>query len=172
MVHRKKDLAPVCAATGLPANSDVPDETGAAPLMDWDDVKKLLGQKFTAAKLDSALRLLESPLTPERKNKTKHTNICFFFCIAFVKCFSPRFRYSKFSRASHRAGSPGDEDLGNKVLSGFQESGMKTWTDEHFVKVQDGPASGANRVVYKDQPAEFPKGFLSYSANGSVNVGS
>jgi len=80
------------------------------------------------------------------------------------------FRHSDFSEVDHRAGSPGDEALGNKVLQRFKEYGLKTWTDEHFVKVHDPPASGFNRVVYKNQSGESSKGFLSYSSNGSVTV--
>lgn len=44
---------------------------------------------------------------------------------------------SAFASANHQAGSPGDDNLGNKVLKKFKEYGMGTWTDEHFVKVQD-----------------------------------
>ncbi|XP_072220505.1 transferrin receptor 1a isoform X2 [Leuresthes tenuis] len=130
MVHRKKESSPVCAASFLPSEPIVAHETGAAPLMNWDDVKILLTKKFTAATLETAL--------------------------------------SDFSKVDHRAGSPGDEALGNKVLQRFKEYGLKTWTDEHFVKVQDPPASGFNRVVYKNQSEERSKGFLSYSDNGSV----
>lgn len=46
---------------------------------------------------------------------------------------------------------------------------MNTWTDEHFIKVQDAPAAGANRFVFKGS-AEYSKGFLSYSANGTATV--
>ncbi|XP_061588958.1 transferrin receptor protein 1-like [Cololabis saira] len=129
VVHRKKDLAPMCAASFLPAGDAVLSETGAAPLMNWDDVKKLLGDKLTAAQLEKA--------------------------------------FSEFSRTEHRAGSTGDEDLGNKVLWRFKELGMKTWAEEHFVKVQELPASVSNKVVYKGQQ-ELQRGFLSYSANGSA----
>ncbi|KAK9538845.1 hypothetical protein VZT92_003992 [Zoarces viviparus] len=130
LVHRKKDMAPTCEASQDPIIESVVYETGAAPLMDWDDVKKLLAQKLTAAK------------------------------------FEPVF--SEFSSVNHRAGSPGDESLANKVLNKFQEYGMKTWTDEHFVKVQDPPASGSNRFVFRKGREERPEGFLSYSANGTV----
>ncbi|XP_044076872.1 transferrin receptor 1a isoform X2 [Siniperca chuatsi] len=129
LVHRKKDLAPICAASVLPFKDAEVHETGAAPLMNWDDVKKLLAQKLTAAK------------------------------------FEPVF--SEFSSDSHQAGSPGDEALGNKVLKKFKEYGMTSWTDEHFVKVQDPPASGSNRLVFNGKE-ERPTGFLSYSATGKV----
>ncbi|XP_070774759.1 transferrin receptor protein 1-like [Enoplosus armatus] len=129
LVHRKKDVAPICAASVLPFEDTVAHETGAAPLMDWDDVKKLLAQKVTAAK------------------------------------FEPVFR--EFSSVDHQAGSPGDEALGNKVLKKFKEYGMNSWTDEHFVKVQEPPASGSNRLVFNGKE-ERPNGFLSYSANGNV----
>ncbi|KAA8587409.1 transferrin receptor protein 1 isoform X2 [Etheostoma spectabile] len=130
LVHRKKDLAPTCAASVVRLDEDVAHETGAASLMDWDDVKKLLAQKVTAAN------------------------------------FEPVFR--EFSSANHRAGSPEDDALGNKVVKKFKEYGMKTWTDEHFVKVQDPPTSGSNRVVFKNGNAMRPEGFLSYSATGQV----
>lgn len=76
---------------------------------------------------------------------------------------------SEFTSDNHRAGSPGDEALGNKVLRKFKEYGMNTWTDEHFVKVQDPPASGTNRIVFNGKE-DRPDGFLSYSANGTVTV--
>ncbi|CAG5897096.1 unnamed protein product [Menidia menidia] len=131
MVHGKKELAPVCATSTLKSEGDVvAHETGAAPLMNWDDVKKLLAARLSAEKLRGAL--------------------------------------SDFSRADHRAGSPGDEALGNKVLQRFKQFGLKTWTDEHFVKVHDPPASGSNRILYRNRSEESPKGFLSYSPTGSV----
>ncbi|XP_037643424.1 transferrin receptor protein 1-like isoform X2 [Sebastes umbrosus] len=130
LVHRKKDVTPICAASVATFEETNAVETGAAPLMDWDDVKKLLAQKLTAAK------------------------------------FEPVF--SEFSSANHRAGSPGDEALANKVIQKFKEYGMKYWTDEHFVKVDDPPASGSNSFVFKSGREERPEGFLSYSANGTV----
>lgn len=48
---------------------------------------------------------------------------------------------------------------------------MKVWTDEHFIKVHDPPADGYNRIVFKNMSEERPKGFLSYSSIGSVEVG-
>lgn len=51
----------------------------------------------------------------------------------------------------------------------FKGYGMTTWNDDHFVKVQDAPASGSNRIVFKNHE-ERPRGFLSYSANTTVNV--
>ncbi|XP_008293079.1 transferrin receptor protein 1 [Stegastes partitus] len=131
LVHRNKDVSPICPAAVFRAEETaVRGETGAAPLMDWDDVKQLLAQKLTASKLDSV--------------------------------------FSDFSSTEHRAGSAGDEGLGNKVLNRFKEYGMKTWTDEHFVKVQDPPTSGSNKFVFKNNPEERPSGFLSYSATGKT----
>uniref|UniRef100_A0A3Q3F7D1 Transferrin receptor protein 1 n=1 Tax=Kryptolebias marmoratus TaxID=37003 RepID=A0A3Q3F7D1_KRYMA len=130
VAHRKRDVAPVCAPSVRPFEEAVGRETGAAPLMDWDDVKKLLAQKLTAPKLDGAFR--------------------------------------EFSKVSHRAGSAEDEMLGDKVFQKFKEFGMKIWTDEHFIKVQDPPVSGFNKIVYKNGPEERPKGFLSYSKTGSL----
>lgn len=51
----------------------------------------------------------------------------------------------------------------------FKGYGMTTWNDEHFVKVQDPPASGSNRFVFKNREERL-RGFLSYSANTTVNV--
>ncbi|XP_076837648.1 transferrin receptor 1a [Brachyhypopomus gauderio] len=74
---------------------------------------------------------------------------------------------SEFSSDSHQAGSPGDEALGNKVLKRFKDYGMDPWTDEHFVRIQTSPPSGANKVTFRGKTfAE--SGFLSYSALGSV----
>ncbi|GAA6222464.1 transferrin receptor protein 1-like [Lates japonicus] len=128
LVHRKKDLAPTPAASVLPFEEPALHETGAAPLMDWDDVKNLLAAKLSATKFESV--------------------------------------FSEFASNSHRAGSPGDEALGNKVLKKFKEYGMNTWTDEHFVKVQDPPVSGYNKFVFNGTE-QRPNGFLSYSATGT-----
>uniref|UniRef100_A0A3Q4H1G7 Transferrin receptor protein 1 n=1 Tax=Neolamprologus brichardi TaxID=32507 RepID=A0A3Q4H1G7_NEOBR len=121
LVHKNKDLNCSCA----PSEDDITHETGAVPFMDWDDVRKLLGDKLNTSNLEIAL-------------------------------------------SNHRAGSPGDEDLGNKVIKKFKKYGMKTWTDEYFVKVQDPPASGYNRIVFKNDSEERPTGFLSYSASGTA----
>ncbi|KAM3605083.1 uncharacterized protein V6R79_020328 [Siganus canaliculatus] len=129
LVHRKKDLAPNCAASQLPIEDFIPHETGAAPLMDWDDVKKLLAKKLSAAKFEPVFSDISSP--------------------------------------SHRAGSIGDDALGNKVIGKFREYGMDTWTDEHYVRVQDPPTTGGNRIVFKNRE-ERPSGFLSYSSTGSA----
>lgn len=56
LVHRKKDLAPTCAASVVRFDEAVAHETGAAPLMDWNDVKKLLAQKVTAANFEPLFR--------------------------------------------------------------------------------------------------------------------
>uniref|UniRef100_A0A3B5LH61 Transferrin receptor protein 1 n=1 Tax=Xiphophorus couchianus TaxID=32473 RepID=A0A3B5LH61_9TELE len=130
MTNKKKELAPVCASSISVVNDDIPRETGAAPLMDWDDVKKLLTEKFSAAKLEKVL--------------------------------------SEFSHSNHRAGSSQDESLANRVLQRFKDYGMKAWTDEHFIKVHDPPAAGYNTFVFKNASEERPRGFLSYSAVGSV----
>ncbi|KAG7227304.1 hypothetical protein INR49_000308, partial [Caranx melampygus] len=130
LVHRKKDLAPSPVESVLPFEQPIAHETGAAPLMDWDDVKALLAEKLSAPKFESV--------------------------------------FSDFTSGNHRAGSFGDEVLANKVNNRFKEYGMNTWTDEHFVRVQDPPASGSNRVVFKNGLEDRPTGFLSYSANGTV----
>lgn len=56
------------------------------------------------------------------------------------------------------------------MISKFKDYDMKSWTDEHFVKVQDPPLSGSNRIVFKNGTEERPTGFLSYSACGTVTV--
>lgn len=56
MSYQKRDVAPACAPSVRPFEETVVRETGAAPLMDWDSVKKLLSQRLTASKLDSAFR--------------------------------------------------------------------------------------------------------------------
>ncbi|XP_077413901.1 transferrin receptor protein 1-like [Vanacampus margaritifer] len=76
--------------------------------------------------------------------------------------------FREVSSASHRAGSSGDDALADKVIKKFQGYGMKTWTDEHFIKVQDRPLNGFNKVIFKNGTEERPEGFLSYSANGNV----
>lgn len=130
LVHRKKDAAPICSASMVRVKGPIPHETGAAALMDWDDVKNLLAQKVSADKFESV--------------------------------------FNELSLNEHRAGSSGDEFLANKVVKKFKEYGMMTWTDEHFVKVQDPPATGSNRFSFKNGSDERPEGFLSYSANGVV----
>lgn len=130
LVHRKKDLAPTCEASVETYIEPFDQETGPAPLMDWDDVKTLLAQKLSAAKFEPVLR--------------------------------------EFSSVNHRAGSPGDDSLANKVMKKFKEYAMNFWTDEHYVKVQDPPARGYNRFNFKNGSDEHPQGFLSYSPNGTV----
>ena len=55
LVHRKRDLTPSCVAVGA-FEEPVPHETGAAPLMDWEDVKNLLAEKLSAANFDSVFK--------------------------------------------------------------------------------------------------------------------
>lgn len=71
---------------------------------------------------------------------------------------------------SHRAGSAGDQGLANKIQKKFNEYGLTTWSDEHFVKVQDAQASGYNKFSFKDAGEEHPQSFLSYSFNQNVMV--
>ncbi|XP_068604482.1 transferrin receptor 1a isoform X2 [Brachionichthys hirsutus] len=132
LVYQKNDVASLCKSTAMPFREPPPHETGAAPLMDWDDVKTLLSQKLSTDKFESV--------------------------------------FSEFTNSDHQAGSQGDEYLANKVIKKLAESGMKTWTDQHFVKVQVPPASGSNKIKFKDQSEERPEGFLSYSATGTVSA--
>ncbi|XP_024921829.1 transferrin receptor protein 1-like isoform X2 [Cynoglossus semilaevis] len=76
--------------------------------------------------------------------------------------------FSAFRKESHRAGSYGDETLRDEVLKRFNLYGLKTWMDKQYVKIQDPPASGYNRFVFKRDAEQQPTGFLSYSANGTV----
>lgn len=71
---------------------------------------------------------------------------------------------------SHRAGSPGDHALANKIQKKFNDYGLTIWSDEHFVKVQEAPASGYNKFVFKDASEERPQSFLSYSPSQKVTV--
>ncbi|KAI5092645.1 transferrin receptor protein 1 [Silurus meridionalis] len=73
----------------------------------------------------------------------------------------------EFSSDSHQAGSAGDEILANKVLTKFKDNGMEPWLDTHYVKVQDRPASGVNKVTFRGNTFSEP-GYLSYSATGTV----
>uniref|UniRef100_A0A8B9H3D1 Transferrin receptor protein 1 n=1 Tax=Astyanax mexicanus TaxID=7994 RepID=A0A8B9H3D1_ASTMX len=76
---------------------------------------------------------------------------------------------SEFSFADHQAGSAGDEALANKLMRKFRDYNMNPWTDEHFVRVQDPPSSGSNKITFRDQSFS-ESGFLSYSGTGSVQV--
>ncbi|XP_076018357.1 transferrin receptor protein 1-like [Genypterus blacodes] len=131
LVHRKKDLAPTTAAAVLPFDDkyEIPSETGAAPLMNWADVKRLLAEKLGPSKFEETFRDLE--------------------------------------RNDHRAGSPGDDSLGNKVVNRFKLNGIKYWTDDHFIKVQEAAATALNKVTFKGRK-EAVTGFLSYSATGTA----
>ncbi|KAF4076346.1 hypothetical protein AMELA_G00213420 [Ameiurus melas] len=73
----------------------------------------------------------------------------------------------EFSSDDHQAGSPGDETLANKVFTIFKDSGMEPWIDTHFVKVQDRPKGGANKVTFRGETFSEP-GYLSYSATGTA----
>ena len=76
---------------------------------------------------------------------------------------------SDLASASHRAGSPGDDLLANKVLSRFKAYSMQPWTDEHFVKVQEPNAHKPNQITFNGT-THSQAGFLSYSATGDVSV--
>lgn len=58
LIHQKKDaVAPACPSySAIEKEYAPPPETGAAPLMDWDNVKTLLAQKVSAAKFDSVFK--------------------------------------------------------------------------------------------------------------------
>uniref|UniRef100_A0A673XHD0 Transferrin receptor protein 1 n=1 Tax=Salmo trutta TaxID=8032 RepID=A0A673XHD0_SALTR len=76
--------------------------------------------------------------------------------------------FSEFASESHQAGSAGDMELANKVLGRFKQYGMHTWTDGHFVKLVDPPASGSNMVTFKGSDLGELRGYLAYSKTGTA----
>ncbi|KAK6302288.1 hypothetical protein J4Q44_G00266430 [Coregonus suidteri] len=131
LAHRKKELAPSCSRiTSEDSVSEGSFKTETTPLMDWNDVKSLLGQKLSASSFETA--------------------------------------FSEFASGSHQAGSAGDELLANKVLKRFKDYDMYTWTDEHYVKLVDPPASGSNRVTFKGSDLGPLRGYLAYSKTGTA----
>lgn len=56
LVHRKKDVAPIGKSCALTVDELPPHETGAAPLMDWAEVKKLLAERVNPSSFDTVLR--------------------------------------------------------------------------------------------------------------------
>ncbi|KAJ8011140.1 hypothetical protein DPEC_G00055090 [Dallia pectoralis] len=77
--------------------------------------------------------------------------------------------FTEFASDNHRAGSDGDEVLGNKVLNRFRLCKMQTWKDEHFVKLVDLPRS--NKVIFKGSELGSMSGFLAYSKTGTAQGG-
>ncbi|KAL0966858.1 hypothetical protein UPYG_G00301050 [Umbra pygmaea] len=133
LAHRKEETAPICSAsTNVMDESFIKgsSETGAAPLMDWAEVKELLRKGLTTSNLEET--------------------------------------FGHFASENHRAGSPGDEMLGSKVLNNFTSYRMSTWKDEHYVKLVDLPASSPNTVTYKGTDLGSLKGFLAYSKTGTA----
>ena len=90
--------------------------------------------------------------------------------VLFIHSLFSLFGISEFASVDHRAGSPGDEALANKVLRRFQENNMKTWNDEHYVKLQAPPTSGSNTVTFRGQSLGSIQGYLAYSATGKAEV--
>ncbi|XP_076837649.1 transferrin receptor protein 1-like [Brachyhypopomus gauderio] len=76
-------------------------------------------------------------------------------------------RLSKFSSDSHQSGSSGDDLIGENILRSFNEYGLRTWSDEFFVKVQDRPIRGTNKVTFRGTTFE-ESGYLAYSGSGPV----
>ena len=60
--------------------------------------------------------------------------------------------------------------LAKKVLGRFKDYGMYTWTDEHYVKLVDPPASGSNMVTFKGSDLGTLRGYLAYSKTGTAKV--
>lgn len=56
LVHGKKNSVPGYPTSVPRFEEPVPREIGAAPLMDWEDVKKLLAQKVNAANFETVFR--------------------------------------------------------------------------------------------------------------------
>lgn len=56
LVHQKKDMAAKCTDTFIPLQDNVVQERGAAPLMDWDDVKKLYAEKLKTSNFESVFK--------------------------------------------------------------------------------------------------------------------
>uniref|UniRef100_A0A8C7JUK6 Transferrin receptor protein 1 n=1 Tax=Oncorhynchus kisutch TaxID=8019 RepID=A0A8C7JUK6_ONCKI len=130
--HRKKELAPPSCSRSTFEESITQGSVKmeADPLMDWNDVKRLLDEKMSASSFESA--------------------------------------FSEFASESHQAGSAGDTVLAKKVLGRFKEYGMYTWTDEHYVKLVDPPASGSNKVTFKGSDLGTLRGYLAYSKTGTA----
>lgn len=100
---------------------------------------------------------------------TVKVSTCYFLqCVAHSSFILSADR--EFSMDNHRAGSVGDQALANKIQGKFQEYGLTTWADEHFVKVQEAPASGYNKFTFKDGGEEHPQSFLSYSRSQNSTV--
>uniref|UniRef100_A0AAZ3RUM9 Transferrin receptor protein 1 n=1 Tax=Oncorhynchus tshawytscha TaxID=74940 RepID=A0AAZ3RUM9_ONCTS len=132
--HRKKELAPPSCSRSTFEESITQSSVKmeADPLMDWNDVKRLLDEKMSASSFESA--------------------------------------FSEFASESHQAGSAGDTVLAKQVMGRFKEYGMYTWTDEHYVKLVDPPASGSNKVTFKGSDLGTLRGYLAYSKTGTAKV--
>uniref|UniRef100_A0A8C8J832 Transferrin receptor protein 1 n=1 Tax=Oncorhynchus tshawytscha TaxID=74940 RepID=A0A8C8J832_ONCTS len=130
--HRKKELAPPSCSRSTFEESITQSSVKmeADPLMDWNDVKRLLDEKMSASSFESA--------------------------------------FSEFASESHQAGSAGDTVLAKQVMGRFKEYGMYTWTDEHYVKLVDPPASGSNKVTFKGSDLGTLRGYLAYSKTGTA----
>lgn len=58
LAHRRKEEAPSFAVSTLDPIIQISSETVVAPLMDWDVVKSLLGQKLSPGGFEDTFRLL------------------------------------------------------------------------------------------------------------------
>lgn len=52
LVQTKKDVAPSCSTEALTFEDSFSREDNVIPLMDWEDVKKILNEKVSAAKFE------------------------------------------------------------------------------------------------------------------------
>lgn len=78
LAHGKKDVAPTCEASVDPVAEPLERETGAAPLMNWEDVKKLLTEKLSAAKMEPVFRYISRPHSLPVECALRQKVICFF----------------------------------------------------------------------------------------------
>ncbi|KAG5268513.1 hypothetical protein AALO_G00213400 [Alosa alosa] len=83
--------------------------------------------------------------------------------------FSTKFSDFSLPRGvSHEAGSDGDNKLANKVLGVFKDLNMKSWNDEHFVKLPHPSSDNPNKVIFGTEVIGTTKGYLAYSEVGTA----
>ncbi|XP_056594849.1 transferrin receptor 1b isoform X2 [Triplophysa dalaica] len=74
-------------------------------------------------------------------------------------------RISEFSGVD-KAGSSEDSTLADKIHVYLRNLSMKTWVDDHFVKLQYPNRSKPNKVSFGSEEIGSTNGFLAYSATG------
>lgn len=73
---------------------------------------------------------------------------------------------SVYSQIGRSAGSSVDNKLGDTIHGAFTKLNMKSWVDEHYVKLQNPDSSNPNKVWFGNEEIGSPKGFLAYSETG------